>query len=274
MNFITRVMVLEKRRMKKEAASPMSNPSPMSKGAPFSPEEEEDESPEEVAQEVKEKMTNTLPDGPPQAGKTTPNDDEEEMDDEDAGLDTDEANVRGSDATPSSQSDKAKKLAKAGQKHPATTDTGWRDKLTGKPTFAPKGTSAFASDKVNASKKSKSKSTDEDKDTLYSGSKGTGGRKVPKKGAKVTQGANVNPDGSPKTTMDRDDKEDFRDDVKEKKEPKKDNDWIQKAVNPDHEGYCTPMTKSTCTPRRKALAKTFKKMGRKRDKEIKAKDEK
>ena len=39
-----------------------------------------------------------------------------------------------------------------------------------------------------------------------------GGRKVPKKGAKVTQGANVNPDGSNKTTMDRDDKEDFRDD--------------------------------------------------------------
>ena len=256
--------------MKKEAASPMSNPSPMSKGAPFSPDEEEDESPEEVAQEVKEKMTNKLPDGPPQAGRTTPNDDEEEMDDEDAGLDTDEANVRGSDAKPSSQSDKAKKLAKAGQKHTATTDTGWRDKLTGKPTFAPKGTSAFASDKVNASKKSKSKSTDEDKDTLYSGSKGTSGRKVPKKGAKVTQGANVNPDGSPKTTMDRDDKEDFRDDMKEKK----DNDWIQKAVNPDHEGYCTPMTKSTCTPRRKALARTFKKMGRKRDKEIKAKDEK
>ena len=93
MNFITRVMVLEKRRMKKEAASPMSNPSPMSKGAPFSPDEEEDESPEEVAQEVKEKMTNKLPDGPPQAGRTTPNDDEEEMDDEDAGLDTDEGNV-------------------------------------------------------------------------------------------------------------------------------------------------------------------------------------
>lgn len=35
--------------------------------------------------------------------------------------------------------------------------------------------------------------------------------------------------------------------------------WIQKAVNPKHKGYCTPMTKSTCTPRRKALAKTFKK---------------
>ena len=109
MKFITRVMVLEKRRSKNE------------------------------------KMTNDLPDGPKQAGRTTPNDDEEEMDDEDAGLDTDEA---------------------------------------------------------------------------------------------------------------------------------KDKDWIQKAVDPDHEGYCTPMTKSTCTPKRKALAKTFKKMGRKRDRETKAKDEK
>lgn len=39
----------------------------------------------------------------------------------------------------------------------------------------------------------------------------------------------------------------------------KDGNWIQKAVNPAHKGYCTPMTKSTCTPRRKALAKTFKK---------------
>lgn len=35
--------------------------------------------------------------------------------------------------------------------------------------------------------------------------------------------------------------------------------WIQKAVNPAHKGYCTPMTKSTCTPKRKALARTFKK---------------
>jgi hypothetical protein len=46
-----------------------------------------------------------------------------------------------------------------------------------------------------------------------------------------------------------------------------DKDWIQKAVNPDHEGYCTPMTKSTCTPPRKALAKRFKKAGRKKDKD-------
>lgn len=35
--------------------------------------------------------------------------------------------------------------------------------------------------------------------------------------------------------------------------------WIQKAVDPSHKGYCTPMTKSTCTPRRKALAMRFKK---------------
>lgn len=35
--------------------------------------------------------------------------------------------------------------------------------------------------------------------------------------------------------------------------------WIQKAVDPEHKGYCTPMTKPTCTPHRKALAKRFKK---------------
>jgi len=35
--------------------------------------------------------------------------------------------------------------------------------------------------------------------------------------------------------------------------------WIKKAVNPAHKGYCTPMTKSTCTGRRRALALTFKK---------------
>ena len=44
----------------------------------------------------------------------------------------------------------------------------------------------------------------------------------------------------------------------------KDKNWIQKAVNPKHKGFCTPMTKKTCTPKRKALAKTFKKMGRER----------
>jgi hypothetical protein len=38
-----------------------------------------------------------------------------------------------------------------------------------------------------------------------------------------------------------------------------DKNWIQKAVDPEHKGYCTPMTKPTCTPQRKALAKRFKK---------------
>lgn len=40
--------------------------------------------------------------------------------------------------------------------------------------------------------------------------------------------------------------------------------WIQNAVNPKHKGYCTPMSKPTCTPRRKALARTFKKMAKAR----------
>lgn len=47
--------------------------------------------------------------------------------------------------------------------------------------------------------------------------------------------------------------------MENKMEKAKDGKWIQKAVNPKHKGYCTPMTKKTCTPRRKALAKTFKK---------------
>lgn len=34
--------------------------------------------------------------------------------------------------------------------------------------------------------------------------------------------------------------------------------WIQSAINPKHKGYCTPMSKSTCTPRRRALAERFK----------------
>ena len=45
--------------------------------------------------------------------------------------------------------------------------------------------------------------------------------------------------------------------ISEKK--KRTNKWIQKAINPKHKGYCTPMSKPTCTPRRKALAKRFKK---------------
>ena len=43
---------------------------------------------------------------------------------------------------------------------------------------------------------------------------------------------------------------------------KKDKKWIQKAVNPKHKGYCTPMSKPTCTPKRKALARTFKAMAK------------
>jgi hypothetical protein len=43
-----------------------------------------------------------------------------------------------------------------------------------------------------------------------------------------------------------------------------DKKWIQKAINPAHKGYCTPMTKPTCTPKRKALAITLKKMAKNR----------
>lgn len=43
---------------------------------------------------------------------------------------------------------------------------------------------------------------------------------------------------------------------------KKDKKWIQKAINPEHKGYCTPMTKPTCTPKRKALAKTLKRIAK------------
>lgn len=43
-----------------------------------------------------------------------------------------------------------------------------------------------------------------------------------------------------------------------------DKKWIQKAINPKHKGYCTPMTKKTCTPKRKALAVTLKKMAKAR----------
>ena len=42
----------------------------------------------------------------------------------------------------------------------------------------------------------------------------------------------------------------------------KEGKWIQKAINPAHKGYCTPMTKPTCTPKRKALAITLKKMAK------------
>lgn len=35
--------------------------------------------------------------------------------------------------------------------------------------------------------------------------------------------------------------------------------WIQEAVNPKHVGFCSPITKATCTPKRKAFAMTMKK---------------
>ena len=35
---------------------------------------------------------------------------------------------------------------------------------------------------------------------------------------------------------------------------KKDKKWIQKAINPEHKGYCTPMTK--------VLAKTLKRIAK------------
>lgn len=41
-----------------------------------------------------------------------------------------------------------------------------------------------------------------------------------------------------------------------------DKKWIEKAINPKHKGYCTPETKKTCTPRRKALAHTLCKMAK------------
>lgn len=52
--------------------------------------------------------------------------------------------------------------------------------------------------------------------------------------------------------------------TKFKKGGSTDKKWIQKAVNPKHKGYCTPMSKPTCTPKRKALARTFKKMAKNR----------
>ena len=48
-------------------------------------------------------------------------------------------------------------------------------------------------------------------------------------------------------------------DFKSKEILTEDKKWIQKAVDPEHKGYCTPMSKPTCTPQRKALAKRFKK---------------
>ena len=59
-------------------------------------------------------------------------------------------------------------------------------------------------------------------------------------------------------------KEEFPDavEIKQKGGTAKDGKWIQKAINPKHKGYCTPMSKPTCTPKRKALARTLKKMAK------------
>jgi len=51
--------------------------------------------------------------------------------------------------------------------------------------------------------------------------------------------------------------------IGKKKGGKVDKKWIQKAVDPKHKGYCTPMTKPTCTPARKRLAKLFKSKAKK-----------
>jgi len=48
-------------------------------------------------------------------------------------------------------------------------------------------------------------------------------------------------------------------------EATKDKTWMQDAVNPKHEGYCTPMSKPACTKKRKTLAKTFKKMAKQKN---------
>ena len=47
--------------------------------------------------------------------------------------------------------------------------------------------------------------------------------------------------------------------VQEEIEKLNEKDWIQKAIDPEHEGYCTPMSKPTCTPARKAFARRAKK---------------
>jgi len=58
---------------------------------------------------------------------------------------------------------------------------------------------------------------------------------------------------------------------------KKDNNWIQGAEKDIErrgtEGKCTPITKPGCTGKAKALAKTFKKMAKKRDASIVSKKE-
>lgn len=42
--------------------------------------------------------------------------------------------------------------------------------------------------------------------------------------------------------------------------------WIQWAIKKSHIGFCTPTTKETCTPKRKALAMRLKAMAKRRKK--------
>jgi len=119
---------------------------------------------------LQEKMKNRpddddkLPDGPKAAPKATASNNQAQADLD--AEDTDEANTKGPDTDPSKESDRAKDLAKTAQGsaergNTASTNSGWRDKATGKPTFAPKGTSSFSAGErkkeLNASKKKKMK---------------------------------------------------------------------------------------------------------------------
>lgn len=42
--------------------------------------------------------------------------------------------------------------------------------------------------------------------------------------------------------------------------------WIAGAINKSHVGYCSPVSKKTCTPKRRALAETLKRLGKSRSK--------
>tara|TARA_R110001599_G_scaffold337641_1_gene556092 strand:+ start:258 stop:590 length:333 start_codon:yes stop_codon:yes gene_type:complete len=84
--------------------------------------------------------------------------------------------------------------------------------------------------------------------------------------AKITQGPEDESDNEAEAELDDEDT------LGEKK------DWINKAADSIEdrgtEGKCTPITKPGCTGKAKALAKTFKKIGKKRDAEIVSKKEK
>lgn len=52
--------------------------------------------------------------------------------------------------------------------------------------------------------------------------------------------------------------DDWKDVFYDNPDMKKGGHWIQGAINPKHKGFCTPMSKPTCTGRRRALALLFK----------------